>query len=120
MKLLSSIIALSAAGSAAAFAPAPVANRSVVSAKMAAAEELYIDEERRFIMNLIMVGAGAISVAAIGIPYIAFLVPPGSGSVSAAVNAKDAIGIDIMAKVYMAAKPANDRSLAQGLQGDPT
>lgn len=120
MKILSAITALIAASSAAAFAPAPVVSRSAVSTKMAAAEELYIDDERRFVMNLIMVGAGTVSVAAIGIPYIAFFVPPGTGGGNAGVTAKDAIGSDIFAKEYLASKPAGDRSLAQGLQGDAT
>ena len=120
MKLVSLVLALFAA-SASAFAPSNVgSSRSVVSTNMAASEELYIDEERRFIMNLILVGSGALTVGAFGIPYIAFFIPPGAGGGDGGVSAKDALGNDIMADAYLAEKPAGDRSLAQGLKGDAT
>jgi hypothetical protein len=76
MKFLSALLALVAAGSAVAFAPAPIVTRSTVSVQMAASEEFYIDDERRFLMNLLMVGAGAVTVGGFGIPYILFFVPP--------------------------------------------
>lgn len=122
MKFLSSIIAFALAGSAAAFAPQTYSARTsaVGTSKMAASEELYIDEERRFLMNVIMVGSGLLTVAGFGIPYIAFFVPPGSGGGSGGTAAKDALGNDIVAKDYLASKPAGDRSLAQGLKGDAT
>jgi len=123
MKLLSAVVALVAAGSAAAFAPAPrlAGTRSgSVSTQMAASDEFYIDDERRFIMNLIMVGAGGVTVAGFGIPYILFFLPPGAGGGSGGIPAKDALGNDLFAKDYLASKPANDRSLAQGLKGDAT
>eukprot|EP00980_Cylindrotheca_fusiformis_P006656 scaffold1390_cov138-Cylindrotheca_fusiformis.AAC.59 len=120
MKLLSLVTALFAAGSAVAFAPASNGARAVVSTNMAAAEELYIDEERRFLMNLILLGSGAVTVGAIGVPYIAFFVPPGAGGGGGGVTAKDALGNDIYAQAYIESKPANDRSLAQGLKGDAT
>ncbi len=121
MKLLSLLVSLMA-GSAAAFAPSNVAPRSsaVTTMNMAASEELYIDEERRFLMNLILLGSGALTVGAIGIPYILFFVPPGSGGAGGGVPAKDALGNDIFAQAYLSAKPAGDRSLAQGLKGDAT
>ena len=87
---------------------------------MAASEELYIDEERRFLMNLILLGSGALTVGAIGIPYILFFVPPGAGGAGGGVPAKDALGNDIFAQAYLSEKPAGDRSLAQGLKGDAT
>ena len=122
MKFLSSVIALIAAGSATAFAPVnPMGARSSsVATKAAATEELYIDEERRTIMNIIMVGAGLTSVAAFGIPYVAFFIPPGSGGGAGGTTAKDALGNDIIASEYLKVKPAGDRSLAQGLKGDAT
>ena len=120
MKFLSAFLALVAAASATAFAPAQVSSRSVVSTKMAAAEEFYIDEERRFLMNLILVGSGALTVGAIGVPYIAFFFPPGSGGGDGGIPAKDALGNDIFAQAYIASKGPNDRSLAQGLKGDAT
>ncbi|GKY96003.1 hypothetical protein MPSEU_000616700 [Mayamaea pseudoterrestris] len=121
MKYLSAILALASAGTAAAFAPQmPPASRQLTVTKAAAAEELYIDEERRFLMNLIMVGSGLVTVGAFGIPYVAFFFPPGSGGGSAGSAAKDALGNDLFAKEYLATKPAGDRSLAQGLKGDAT
>jgi cytochrome b6-f complex iron-sulfur subunit len=124
MKFLSSIIALLAAGSASAFAPlAPVRSshgKALAPLQSAATEELYIDEERRFIMNVIMVGAGLTSVAGFGIPYILFFFPPGSGGGAGGTTAKDALGNDIVASAYLSSKPAGDRSLAQGLKGDAT
>ena len=120
MKLLSLFAALFAAGSAVAFAPSKMGARTALSNNMAASEELYIDEERRFIMNLILVGSGALTVGAIGIPYIAFFVPPGSGGGSGGTPAKDALGNDIFAQAYLESKGANDYSLAQGLKGDAT
>merc|ERR1712194_1003433 len=116
-KLLSLIVSLMA-GSAAAFAPSNVASgprsSAVTSMNMAASEELYIDEERRFLMNLILLGSAGLTVGAIGIPYILFFVPPGSGGGGGGVPAKNALGNDIMFETYLETKPAGDRSLAQG------
>ena len=120
MKLLSLFTALFVSGSAFAFAPAKMGARTAVSTNMAASEELYIDEERRFLMHLILLGSGALTVGAIGVPYIAFFVPPGAGGGSGGVSAKDALGNDIYAQAYLQEKSANDRSLAQGLKGDAT
>merc|ERR1719310_2115586 len=122
MKLLSLLVTLMA-GSAAAFAPSNVASprsSAVTSMNMAASEELYIDEERRFLMNLILLGSGAVTVGAIGIPYILFFVPPGAGGGGGGVPAKDALGNDLFTQAYLSEKPAGDRSLAQGLKGDAT
>jgi cytochrome b6-f complex iron-sulfur subunit len=121
MKVLSIVAALLAAGTVNAFAPSKVGGaRSVVSTNMAAAEELYIDEERRFVMNLILLGSTAVTVGAIAVPYIAFFVPPGATGGSGGVSAKDALGNDLFAQAYLTEKPAGDRSLAQGLKGDAT
>ena len=120
MKVLSLVTALVAASTAAAFAPAKMAARTAVSTQMAAAEELYIDSERRALMNWILFGSTTLTVGLIGVPYIAFFVPPGAGGGDAGVSAKDALGNDIFAQAYLKEKPANDRSLAQGLKGDAT
>ena len=120
MKIFSVVVALTTAASAYAFVPAPMGARTVTTARMAAAEEFYIDEERRFLMNLILVGSAAVTVGGLAVPYIAFFVPPGSGGGSGGTVAKDALGNEIFAKEYLASKPAGDRSLAQGLKGDAT
>jgi len=122
MKLLSLCLTLMA-GSAMAFAPSNMAaprSSAVTTMNMAASEELYIDEERRFLMNLILLGSAAVTVGAIGIPYILFFVPPGSGGGGGGVSAKDALGNELMAQAYLTEKPVGDRSLAQGLKGDAT
>lgn len=120
MKFVSALLALCAA-SAAAFAPAQVnVRRNAVAPQMAAAEELYIDEERRFVMNLVVVGSAAVTVGAIGIPFVLFFVPPGSGGGTGGINAKDALGNDITLSAWVAEHPAGDRSLSQGLKGDAT
>jgi len=124
MKLLSLIVSFMAAGSSLAFAPTSMntntRSSAVTSMNMAASEELYIDEERRFLMNLILLGSGALTVGAIGIPYILFFVPPGAGGGAGGVPAKNALGDDIFAQAYLESKGAGDRSLAQGLKGDAT
>ena len=121
MKLLSLATALLAAGQALAFAPSNnVASRAVTKTNMAAAEEYYIDDERRFVMNLILVGSAAVTVGAFGIPYIAFFFPPGSGGGAGGSAAKDALGNDLYAQAYLQSHGAGDRSLAQGLKGDAT
>ena len=119
MKLLSITLALIVA-SASAFAPTNMGGRAVTTTNMAASEELYIDDERRFLMNLIVVGSTAVTVGAFGIPYIAFFFPPGAGGGGGGIPAKNALGDDLIAKEYLASKPAGDRSLAQGLKGDAT
>eukprot|EP00549_Striatella_unipunctata_P020433 CAMPEP_0118718050 /NCGR_PEP_ID=MMETSP0800-20121206/28565_1 /TAXON_ID=210618 ORGANISM="Striatella unipunctata, Strain CCMP2910" /NCGR_SAMPLE_ID=MMETSP0800 /ASSEMBLY_ACC=CAM_ASM_000638 /LENGTH=173 /DNA_ID=CAMNT_0006624987 /DNA_START=43 /DNA_END=561 /DNA_ORIENTATION=- len=120
---LSTVCSFLAIATVSAFAPVtqPRAGRTfVTSLKAEAADELYIDEEKRFIMNLILLGSSAATVGALAVPYIAFFVPPGSGGGSGGVTAKDALGNPIAAEPYLASKSANDRSLAQGLKGDAT
>jgi cytochrome b6-f complex iron-sulfur subunit len=87
---------------------------------MAAEGELYIDQERRNLMNLILVGSAAVTVGGLGVPYILFFLPPGAGGDGAGSPAKDALGNEINAKEYLASKKAGDHSLAQGLKGDAT
>merc|ERR1719148_451791 len=129
MKVLSLLVSALACGSTVAFAPSPMASTTTRSSTaviapttlaMAASEELYIDEERRFLMNIILLGSSALTVGAMGIPYILFFVPPGSGGGGGGVSAKDALGNDLMAQAYLTEKPVGDRSLAQGLKGDAT
>jgi len=121
MKLLSLCSAFLAAGSAFGFAPAPqMGARSLTNLNMAAAEELYIDQDRRNLMNLILVGSAAVTVGGLAVPYILFFVPPGAGGGGGGVPAKDALGNDLNEKEYLTSHKAGDHSLAQGLKGDAT
>jgi cytochrome b6-f complex iron-sulfur subunit len=121
MKFLS-LLSLALVGSSNAFAPAPVnVNRAAVVPQMSAAEgEFYIDQNRRNLMNLILVGSAAVTVGGLAVPYILFFVPPGSGGGAGGTPAKDALGNEIFAKEYLASKKPGDHSLAQGLKGDAT
>jgi cytochrome b6-f complex iron-sulfur subunit len=122
MKFVSAFLALCVA-SAAAFAPAArvsVRSSAVAPPQMAASEDFYIDDERRFLMNLIVVGSGALTVGAIGIPYILFFLPPDAGGGTGGISAKDALGNDIFLKEWLDTHPVKDRSLSQGLKGDAT
>jgi cytochrome b6-f complex iron-sulfur subunit len=88
---------------------------------MVAAEgEFYIDQNRRNLMNLILVGSAAVTVGGLAVPYILFFVPPGSGGGSGGIPAKDALGNDLAEKAYLETHKAGDHSLAQGLKGDAT
>jgi cytochrome b6-f complex iron-sulfur subunit len=121
MKLASIFAALMTLGSASAFAPVAPKPMGVQRTSLnSASDELYIDMDRRNLMNLILVGSAAVTVGGLAVPYIAFFVPPGSGGGSGGIAAKDALGNDLMAADYLAEKPAGDRSLAQGLKGDAT
>jgi len=88
---------------------------------MSAAEgELYIDSNRRTLMNLILVGSTLVTVGGLAVPYVLFFIPPGSGGGGGGVSAKDALGNELFAKDYLESKKVGDRSLAQGLKGDAT
>jgi cytochrome b6-f complex iron-sulfur subunit len=124
MKLLA-IISAALIGGSAAFAPAPInvqqRSSAIAPMSMAAAEgEFYIDQNRRNLMNLILVGSAAVTVGGLAVPYILFFVPPGSGGGTGGTPAKDALGNEILLKEYLASKKPGDHSLAQGLKGDAT
>lgn len=78
------------------------------------------DMGRRQFMNLL--SFGAVTGTAIGglYPVIKFFIPASSGGGGGGVTAKDALGNDIIVSDYLTNHPAGDRSLAQGLKGDPT
>ncbi len=77
------------------------------------------DMGRRQFMNLLTFGT--VTGVALGAlyPVVQYFVPPASGAVGGGVTAKDALGNDIIVSEYLASHPAGDRSLAQGLKGDP-
>ena len=122
-KLVVSVCVFLFVSTTSAFAPPPyIVNRNDVVTHMAntVTEDFYIDDQRRLAMNVLMVGAGALTTVGFGLPFILFFYPPGVGGGPSTIPARDAIGNDILAKEYLASKPANDRSLAQGLKGDAT
>jgi len=121
MKFLA-LLALLSISTVSAFAPAPVSPRSAVANRMSAdtADDFYIDDDRRFIMNLILLGSAGLTGLSLGVPFVLFFFPPGSGGGGGGVPAKNALGDDLFAKAYTESKKAGDRSLAQGLKGDAT
>jgi cytochrome b6-f complex iron-sulfur subunit len=78
------------------------------------------DLGRRQFMNLLTFGT--ITGTALGAlyPVVKYFIPPSSGGASGGALAKDALGNDIRVSEFLAAHNAGDRTLAQGLKGDPT
>jgi cytochrome b6-f complex iron-sulfur subunit len=78
------------------------------------------DMGRRKFMNLLTFGT--ITGTALGAlyPIVKYFIPPSSGGAGGGLTAKDALGNDIVVTEYLAQHPAGDRTLAQGLKGDPT
>jgi cytochrome b6-f complex iron-sulfur subunit len=125
MKLLSLVaVVIASAGSASAFSPSAFSSSrssSAIAPKMAGADagEFYIDQDRRNLMNLILLGSATVTVGSMAVPFIAFFLPPIAAGTGGAL-ALDALGAEIDAKSYVESKPAGDHSLAQGLKGDAT
>merc|ERR1711904_554744 len=78
------------------------------------------DLNKRFTMNLLLVGAASLPVGTLAIPYALFFVPKSAGGGNAGTVAKDALGNDIKATEWLKTHRAGDRTLSQGLKGDPT
>lgn len=75
---------------------------------------------RRQFMNLLTFGTITGVAAGALYPVIKYFIPPSSGGVGGGVTAKDALGNDIVASEFLASHKAGERTLAQGLKGDPT
>jgi cytochrome b6-f complex iron-sulfur subunit len=75
---------------------------------------------RRQFMNALMFGSEALVALGALYPVVKYFIPPSSGGASGGVTAKDALGNDIIVSEYVKSHPPGDRSLAQGLKGDPT
>lgn len=78
------------------------------------------DMGRRQFMNLLTFGT--ITGTALGglYPVVKYFIPPATGGAGGGVTAKDALGNDVVASEFVANRNTGDRSLAQGLKGDPT
>jgi cytochrome b6-f complex iron-sulfur subunit len=78
------------------------------------------DMGRRQFMNLLTFGAcTGVAVGAL-YPFVSYFIPPSSGGAGGGVKAKDALGNDISVSDFLAKHNPGDRTLAQGLKGNPT
>lgn len=71
-------------------------------------------------MNLILLGAATSVTLGLAGPYLAFFAPKGSGGGADVQPAKDALGNDIRFAEWVKTHNPGDRSLTEGLKGDPT
>ncbi|XP_034601378.1 cytochrome b6-f complex iron-sulfur subunit, chloroplastic isoform X1 [Setaria viridis] len=78
------------------------------------------DMEKRKLMNLLLLGAISLPTVGMVVPYGAFFIPAGSGGAGGGTYAKDKLGNDIKVDEWLKTHGPNDRTLAQGLKGDPT
>ncbi|KAG2649880.1 hypothetical protein PVAP13_1NG147600 [Panicum virgatum] len=78
------------------------------------------DMEKRKLMNLLLLGAISLPTAGMLVPYGSFFIPAGSGGAGGGTYAKDKLGNDIKVEEWLQTHGPNDRTLAQGLKGDPT
>merc|ERR1712118_333891 len=76
--------------------------------------------EKRNTMNLLLVAAASLPIGSLAIPYALFFVPKSAGGGAGGTVAKDALGSDIKASEWLKNHRAGDRTLSQGLKGDPT
>ncbi|KAL6143805.1 hypothetical protein ACLB2K_054500 [Fragaria x ananassa] len=78
------------------------------------------DMGKRKLMNLLLLGAISLPSGFMLVPYATFFAPPGSGSGSGGQTAKDALGNDVIASEWLKTHGPGDKTLTQGLKGDPT
>lgn len=71
-------------------------------------------------MNLLTFGAVTGTALGALYPVIKYFIPPSSGAAGGGVTAKDALGNDVVVSAFLASHAVGDRTLAQGLKGDPT
>lgn len=78
------------------------------------------DLGRRQFMNLLTFGT--ITGTALGAlyPIVKYFIPPSAGGGTGGVLAKDAQGNNVVASQFLASHNPGDRTLTQGLKGDPT
>uniref|UniRef100_A0A0E0I291 Cytochrome b6-f complex iron-sulfur subunit, chloroplastic n=1 Tax=Oryza nivara TaxID=4536 RepID=A0A0E0I291_ORYNI len=102
------------------------------------------DMGKRQLMNLLLLGAISLPTVGMLVPYGAFFIPAGrrgtatnpyktckfaeliffagdrSGNAGGGQVAKDKLGNDVLAEEWLKTHGPNDRTLTQGLKGDPT
>jgi len=128
MRVVAVLLALAASATAftplsvrKAVAPARVVKRAPSTPMMAGSADAFVpDAEKRGLMNLILLGSVAATVATLGGPFIYYFYPAGLGGSGGGVIAKDALGDDITFKGWLDTHQAGERKLVQGLKGDAT
>lgn len=78
------------------------------------------DMGRRQFMNLLTFGTITGIAAGALYPVVKYFIPKSSGGAGGGITAKDKLGNDITASEFLAEHQPGDRTLAQGLKGDPT
>ncbi len=78
------------------------------------------DMGRRQFMNLLTFGTITGIAAGALYPVVSYFIPKSSGGAGGGITAKDKLGNDIVASEFLAEHQAGERTLAQGLKGDPT
>jgi cytochrome b6-f complex iron-sulfur subunit len=78
------------------------------------------DPARRQLLNLITFGAVSGVVGGALYPALRFVLPPREAGGSASVLARDELGDPISASAWLQGRQPGERSLVQGLKGDPT
>jgi cytochrome b6-f complex iron-sulfur subunit len=78
------------------------------------------DMGRRQFMNLLTFGTITGVAAGALYPVVSYFIPKSSGGAGGGITAKDKLGNDIVASEFTASHQPGDRTLAQGLKGDPT
>ena len=78
------------------------------------------DMGRRQFMNLLTFGAVTGTALGALYPVVKYFIPPSSGGAGGGVTAKNALGNDVIVSEFLSSHNAGDRTLAQGLKGDPT
>lgn len=75
---------------------------------------------RRQFMNFLTFGAVTGTALGALYPVVQYFIPPSKGGAGGGVTAKDALGNDVSASGFLSSHKPGERSLAQGLKGDPT
>jgi len=78
------------------------------------------DLGRRQFMNLLTFGTITGVAAGALYPVVKYFIPPSSGGAGGGVTAKDALGNDVVVSKFLETHNPGERTLAQGLKGDPT
>lgn len=78
------------------------------------------DIGRRQFMNLLTFGT--VTGVALGAlyPFVSYFIPTASGGSGGGTTAKDELGNDVSVSKFLESHNVGDRSLVQGLKGDPT